>query len=164
MDDTRNGSIVLGLGRIAISFTFIWAFFDKLLGLGFPSPKEVAIVNGGSPTEYYLSELTSGFLEGMWESLAGNAVVDAMLMIGLLLVGVAMLVGVASRLSTVGYSAMMILMYLLVVPPADNPLVDYHIIYIFLALAIYYYGGYRTFGLEDRWMEIEFVKKHPILW
>lgn len=164
MEKEEYGMITLGVGRIALSFTFIWAFFDKLLGLGFPSTPEVAIVNGGSPTQYYLSELAQGFMKDVWAVLAGNSIVDFLLMAGLLLVGIGMLAGVASKLSTVGFCLMMVLMYLLVVPPVDNPLLSHHVIYLIFALAIYWLGGYQKLSLHDRWVELPIVKDHPFLW
>src|SRR5690625_6651809 len=60
------GFTLLGLVRIFIGFYFLWAFADKLLGLGFSTPKEGAWINGGSPT--------TGFLGGSIEG--GNPFAD----------------------------------------------------------------------------------------
>src|SRR5690625_3160916 len=54
------GFTLLGLVRIFIGFYFLWAFADKLLGLGFSTPKEGAWINGGSPTTGFLG----GSIEG----------------------------------------------------------------------------------------------------
>ena len=136
-----RGAICLGILRIAMGWTMVWAFMDKLFGLGFPSTHDVAMINGGSPTEYYLTYLVDGPFEGIWNSLAGNAVVDWLLMFGLILA----------------------LMFALEVPPADNPLIDYHIIYIIAALAVYWLGGYGHLGLQGRWSELPIVRRLPIL-
>ena len=146
-----------------LGFMLIWAFLDKLLGLGMPTTPDAAMINGGSPTEYYLSHLVNGPFEGIYSSLAGNPVLDILLMAGLLLVGAAMILGVASRLSTVGMCVMMALMFSLEIPPDDNPFVDYHIIYILASIAIYYLGGYGALGLGERWSELSIVKRFPIL-
>ena len=158
-----RGAICLGILRIAMGWTMVWAFMDKLFGLGFPSTPDVAMINGGSPTEYYLTYLVDGPFEGIWNSLAGNAVVDWLLMFGLIAVGVSMMLGIASKLSTVGFVVMMALMFALEVPPADNPLIDYHIIYIIAALAVYWLGGYGHLGLQERWSELAIVRRLPIL-
>lgn len=162
-DNDDRGRLVLGIIRIVLGFMMVWAFFDKLLGLGMLTTPENAIVNGGSPTAYYLSELVSGPFEGLFNAIAGNAVVDFLLMAGLIAIGVAMMLGIASRLSTVGMVVMMVLMYMLCIPPSDNPLVDYHIVYALAALAVFYLGGYRALGLQDRWEGIGMVKRIPML-
>lgn len=59
--------------------------------------------------------------------------------------------------------AMMALMYMLNVPPSDNPLVDYHIVYILATLAVYFLGGFGKWGLEDRWMSLGVVRRFRIL-
>lgn len=161
--DRGRGELVLGILRIVLGFMLIWAFLDKFLGLGMPTTPEAAMINGGSPTEYYLSNFVSGPLEGFYSSLAGNPALDLLLMAGLLLVGAAMILGVASRLSTVGMCVMMALMFSLEMPPDDNPLVDYHIVYILASIVIYYLGGYGALGLDGRWSELSIVKRFPIL-
>lgn len=45
-----RGAICLGILRIAMGWTMVWAFMDKLFGLGFPSTPDVTMINGGSPT------------------------------------------------------------------------------------------------------------------
>ncbi|MGN0138817.1 MAG: hypothetical protein ACI381_09455, partial [Candidatus Methanomethylophilaceae archaeon] len=84
-------------------------------------------------------------------------------MFGLIAVGACLMLGIASKLSTIGIVVMMALMFTLCIPPSDNPLVDYHIVYILTALAVYFLGGFSYLGLEDRWRELGIVKKLPIL-
>ena len=74
-----------------------------------------------------------------------------------------MILGVTSRLSTVGMCVMMALMFSLEIPPDDNPLVDYHIVYILASIVIYYLGGYGVLGLDGRWSELSIVERFPIL-
>ena len=71
--------------------------------------------------------------------------------------------GFASRLATVGMCVMMFLMYLLAVPPSDNPLVDYHIAYILAMLAIYLLGGFDRLSVNRRWSDLGIVRRLPIL-
>ncbi len=158
-----KGPLCLAILRIVLGWMMIWAFLDKMFGLGYPSPPEVAFMNGGSPTAYYLSSLVSGPFTGFWNSLAGNAIVDWVLMLGLLAVGVALTLGIASKLSTIGMVIMMALMFTLTIPPADNPLVDYHVVYIIAMLAIYWLGGFEHLSLDGTWKSLSVVRRFPIL-
>ncbi len=159
----NKGPLCLAIMRIMLGWMMIWAFLDKMFGLGFPSPPEVAVINGGSPTEYYLTELVSGPFAEIWHALAGNAVIDAMLMFGLIAVGLGLTLGMASKLSTIGMTAMMIMMFVLEMPPADNPLIDYHIIYVMATLSVYWLGGFDTLSLNDRWKSLGIVQRIGIL-
>lgn len=162
-DDRTKGEYVLSALRIVLGFMLIWAFFDKLLGLGMQTTSEAAVINGGSPTEYYLSELVSGPFAGAFHAIAGNPLVDAALMAGLILVGIGLMAGIASKLSTIGMCAMMALMYMLSIPPSDNPVVDYHIVYILAIVAIYLLGGFGRLGLHGWWSRLGPVERHGIL-
>ena len=158
-----RGAICLGILRIAMGWTMVWAFMDKLFGLGFPSTPDVVMINGGSPTEYYLTELVSGVFADFWHIFAGNPFVDFLLMAGLLLVGVALVTGIASKLATIGMCVMMLMMYTLSVPPSDNPLVDYHIAYVLGMVAVYCLGGFDKLSLNGWWSELDVVRRFPIL-
>lgn len=41
---------VLAALRLTTGFIFLWAFLDKLFGLGFSTPSERAWINGGKPS------------------------------------------------------------------------------------------------------------------
>src|SRR3546814_5818912 len=47
--------------RVGVGSVFLWAFLDKLFGLGYSTPSERSWLNGGSPTrsEEHTSELQS---------------------------------------------------------------------------------------------------------
>ena len=40
MDYACKGHVSLGVGRIALGLLIFWGFWDKLLGLGYPSPRK----------------------------------------------------------------------------------------------------------------------------
>ena len=86
----------LGATRIAFGFYFLWAFVDKMFGLGFATPAERAVVNGGSPTTGYLSGV-EGPLAGFYNAMAGNAFVDVLFMAGLLGIGLTLMLGAGAR-------------------------------------------------------------------
>ena len=77
---------VVAVLRIAFGLTFLWAFFDKLLGLGFSTGRaddgtvtrfgDAAWINGGSPTEGFLKFGADGPFKGFYNSIAGAGWAD----------------------------------------------------------------------------------------
>src|SRR5690242_13255353 len=74
---------VLAVLRIMFGFIFLWAFLDKMFGLGFATPAAKAWINGGSPTKGYLSS-SEGPFAGFYHAIAGNGFVNVLFMLGLL--------------------------------------------------------------------------------
>jgi hypothetical protein len=64
--------------RLALGWTFLWAFLDKAFGMGYSTSSESAWINGGSPTSGFLAYATSGPFSGFYQDLAGNSAVDAL--------------------------------------------------------------------------------------
>lgn len=125
---------LLHLVRFVLSFIFIWAFFDKLFGLGFATSAERAWINGGSPTYGFLTNAVKGPFAELFQSLVGQGWVDWLFMIGLLGVGISLLTGIALRFAGIAGAILMVLMYLAVLPPENNPLFDDHIVYALILL------------------------------
>src|SRR5687768_4431794 len=76
--------------RIALGWTFLWAFLDKAFGLGFSTQADGAWINGGSPTQGFLEFGTEGkVFHDFFAGLAGP-VADWFFMLGLLGIGVAL--------------------------------------------------------------------------
>jgi thiosulfate dehydrogenase [quinone] large subunit len=127
--------IVLLKLRFVMSFIFLWAFFDKLFGLGFATAPEKAWIHGGSPTTGFLSGAVKGPFVEIFHSLAGVAVVDWLFMLGLLVVGITLLFNKYVLWGAVAGIIMMLLMWLALLFPANNPIIDEHIVYA-LVLAL----------------------------
>jgi len=121
--------------RLAMGFTFLWAFLDKLFGLGFATTAAKAWIHGGSPTYGFLTMATKGPFVEFFKSLAGSPIVDWLFMIGLLAVGLTLIFNRLVKWGAFAGGLMMFLMYLAALPPANNPVIDDHIIYI-LVLAV----------------------------
>src|SRR5690348_5433065 len=51
---------VLAMLRIALGWIFLWAFLDKLFGLGHETTEKAAWINGGSPTKGFLANAATG--------------------------------------------------------------------------------------------------------
>lgn len=123
--------------RVGLGLLFLWAFFDKLFGLGFATAAEDAWLAGGSPTTGYLLYATQGPFAGMFRMLAGQVWVDVLFMVGLFGIGTCLTLGRWMRLATSSGILLMLLMYLSAFPPEHHPFLDEHVMY---ALVLGYLG------------------------
>lgn len=121
--------------RLVMALIFLWAFVDKVFGLGFATKPEVAWIRGGSPTTGFLTYATKGPFADLFKGLAGIPLVDWLFMLGLLFVGLTLLLNRYVMWGAIAGGTMMLLMWLAVFPPENNPLIDDHIVYI-LVLAL----------------------------
>jgi thiosulfate dehydrogenase [quinone] large subunit len=62
--------------RIIMGLTFLWAFFDKTLGLGYSTTSVQAWINGGSPTKGFLAHVYVGPMQDVLRSWAGAGWAD----------------------------------------------------------------------------------------
>jgi len=156
-----NGASFLAVVRILFGIMFLWAFLDKMFGLGMETPLNQGLIQGYSPSAYlmYMSDNT---FYPLFSIFAGNIVTDAVLMVGLLLMGTALILGIASKITTVATISFLFLMMLVVFPPTDN-IVDYHLIYIVMMFAVYLGHGFSRIGFEGRWLESKLVKRFGLL-
>ena len=157
--------------RIATGFVFLWAFFDKLFGLGYSTPSERAWINGGSPTKGFLGSIEAGPFASTFRSIAGDWWVDWLFMVGLLAVGLAVMLGVGLRLAAVSGTVLVALMWIAEWHPArftsageptgsTNPLVDYHVIYALALIVIAVTAAGDRWGLGQAWRRLPIVRRH----
>lgn len=160
--------------RFSIGWVFLWAFLDKLLALGFSTGRDAATgvvdrfgdaawINGGSPTEGFLTFGTKGPLAGLYQSFAGAAWADWLFMAGLAGIGIALIAGIATRIAAAAGMLLLVFMWSAALPPANNPFMDDHIVYALVLVALALVGAGRTLGLGTRWEAIPIVAKHGIL-
>src|SRR5690606_12630768 len=149
--------------RIGLGWIFLWAFLDKLFGWGFATATENAWVNGGSPTECFLTFATTGPFEGFYQSLAGQAWVDVLFMVGLVAIGLALLAGVGMRVAAATGALLMVLMWSAVLPPANNPFMDDHLIYAGLLIGLAMVNAGDTLGFGRAWARTRLVRRLPAL-
>jgi thiosulfate dehydrogenase [quinone] large subunit len=154
---------VWGPLRILLGWLFLWGFLDKLFGLGYATPSSGAWINGGSPTAGYLKFAAGGIFQGFYNSVSGNGLVDWLFMLALLALGIALILGIGMRIAAYGGTLFLLLLWSSHVPPTDNPIIDEHIIYIFVLWGLYLVKAGRIFGLGDWWVKTGLVKRFPIL-
>jgi thiosulfate dehydrogenase (quinone) large subunit len=159
---------VLAALRIMFGLTFLWAFFDKLLALGFSTGRSVnpetgvevvdrfgdaAFINGGSPTLGFLKFGADGPFKGFYNAIAGTWYADWGFMIALLLIGLAFTFGAAIKLAGFGGALLYLMMWTVALPPANNPVLDEHLLggLTMVALALVYAGD--TWGVGKWWGE-----------
>jgi thiosulfate dehydrogenase (quinone) large subunit len=159
--------------RLAIGFEFLWAFFDKLFGLGYSTPTKSAWINGGSPTKGFLSGANVGPFQGFFRSLAGVPGMDWLFMIGLLGIGLALILGIAIRPAAFSGSLLLLMMWAAVWVPAKvaggqpsgstNPLIDEHIVNIFALMVLAALATWGAGFLGRKWASLPFVAAKPWL-
>ena len=174
----RKGLAVL---RIAYGVTFLWAFFDKLLALGFHTgavtneegartgidfmAKDAAWLNGGSPTEGFLMFGVPAHnpFKDTFNSMAGQPIWDWLFMLGLLGIGFALFTGIGMRLAAGAGALLYMLMYAASLPLDNNPVVDDHLIgaIVVVVLALTLAGD--TWGFGRQWARTNLVRKNPAL-
>ncbi len=136
--------IVFILLRLFMGFIFLWAFLDKVFGLGFATTSDKAWIHGGSPTTGFLSFGVKGPFVEIFHGLAGVAVVDWLFMLGLLFVGLTLIFNRYIKLGCVAGSLMLFFMYLALLLPENNPVIDDHIVYILVLALIAFRSNDQT--------------------
>lgn len=166
---------VWGALRLLMGFTFLWAFLDKLLALGFSTGRDPetgridffgpeAWINGGSPTDGLLQFGTKGPLVGFFQGLAGSPWLEWLFMLSMGAIGLGLLLGIGTRLAALGGIAWMISIYAATsLLPEHNPVVDQHIVYIAVLVGIAQARAGRIFGLGDRWRKTALVQRYGFL-
>ncbi|TYB44884.1 DoxX family membrane protein [Actinomadura chibensis] len=154
---------VWALARLALGWVFAWAFLDKMFGLGHETPAGKAWIDGGSPTEGFLKHSPAGPLAGFYHDIAGAAWADWLFMIGLGAVGAALVLGVGMRIAAVAGAALLVMMWSAVLPPANNPFMDDHLVYALLLVGLALVSAGDTLGLGRWWSGTRLVQRLPIL-
>ena len=153
--------IIFGLVRIAMGWIFLWAFLDKLFGFGLATESGKAWINGVSPTTGFLKFGTADkTFADFFQGLAGSPVVDWLYMIGMLGVGLALIFGVMVRFSSWVGAIIMILILAASLPLTHNPLVDEHVVYILILIALPAMNAGRSLGLGNSWKETDVVQRN----
>jgi thiosulfate dehydrogenase [quinone] large subunit len=149
--------------RVAMGVIFLWAFLDKTFGWGFATEPENAWINGGSPTEGFLTFAATGPFAEFYHDLAGAAWADVLFMVGLAGIGLALIAGIGMRIAAAGGALLMVLMWTAVLPPENHPFLDDHLIYAGLLVTLAVVDAGRTLGLGRVWANTRLVRRLPWL-
>ena len=138
--------------RLTMGWIFIWSGFDKLF-------------NDFSAAGF-LTNATHGPLGGWFQSLGTNQtaldVINPLVIWGQILIGVSLTFGLFTRGGLFWGAVMMLLFYLAQLPPANNPFMDEHLVYIVVFGLLGALGAGRIFGL-DAWVErLPWVRKNRV--
>lgn len=159
------GHTLLGVVRMLLGFYFLWAFVDKVFGLGFHTPHDASWINGGSPTQGFLGGAIAGGnpFAGFWQFwLNLNPFTDVLFMLGLLGIGLALVLGIGTRVAAVAGAALYLLMWLAAFPLESNPILDDHIINAVLVVALAALGAGDHVGLGMWWRKLVHGNKYLI--
>ena len=138
----KPARVVLAALRVVLGFYFLWAFVDELFGFGFHTAPEKAWINGP------------------FHAIAGAAWADWLFMAGLLGIGVALILGIGSRIATVSAVLLLAMMYLASFPLETNPIVDDHVVYALAIAALGLLGAGDVYGFGRWWKALPIVQRH----
>lgn len=155
--------IIWVLLRFTLAFIMLWAFFDKVFGLGYATTPDKSWLQGVSPTTGFLKFGSQGIFANFFHSLAGNPLVDWLFMMGLLLIGTALLLGIGMRIAGYSGALLMFLLYLSLTPPENNPLIDEHIVYMLVFLGLSDGEAGKKYGLGNWWSKTKLVTNYMFL-
>ena len=168
----------LAVLRIAFGLTFLWAFFDKLFALGFSTGRSVnpetgvetvdrfgdaAWINGASPTEGFLKFGADGPFKDFYNSIAGDWWANWLFMLGLLGIGIALTFGIGMRLATAAGALLYVLMWTVVLPPDNNPVLDDHLLGAITLVVLGALSAGDTWGLGRWWKQHSLGHDYPVL-
>ncbi len=155
---------MLAVTRIMVGLVFLWAFLDKLLGLGLSTAADKAWIAGGSPTTGFLKmgvNPDSPFAS-FFNGLAGMVWVDWLFMLGLLGIGLALVLGIGLRVAAATGTLLLVMMWAAEIPLKNNPVIDEHLIYATVIITAA--AARREWSLVHWWINLDSVKKNKWLW
>ncbi len=159
----RSGSLTLrGLGVVPPKYLLL----GLRLGLGWlflHAAVEKLTTDGGWTAAGFLAHAVTGPFASIFQDMAGVVAVDWLVMVGELFIGLALVLGVATRFTALAASAMLALFYLAQLPP-EHGWVSEKIVYI-LALNVLAAARAGTFygidglleGVEKRAPQLRYV-------
>jgi thiosulfate dehydrogenase [quinone] large subunit len=154
---------VLAVTRLALGWVFLWAFLDKMFGLGHETPGARAWIEGGSPTQGFLRNSPTGPFESFYTGIAGAAWADWLFMLGLAGIGAALILGIGIRIAAASGALLLVMMWTAVLPPENNLFMDDHIIYALVLVGLALVSAGDTLGFGRWWGDTKLVRTYPVL-
>jgi thiosulfate dehydrogenase (quinone) large subunit len=162
---TEQGAVayVWAVARLFLGWVFLWAFLDKLFGLGHETPGAKGWLDDGNPTKGFLSGGAKGPFESFYHSIAGDPWTNWMFMIGLAGIGIALILGIGIRIAAVAGAVLLVMMWTVVLPPENNVFMDDHLVYAVVLIGLALVGAGDTLGFGKIWGNTKLVRTYPIL-
>jgi thiosulfate dehydrogenase (quinone) large subunit len=158
---TTAAGRALAVLRIVVGLSFLWAFVDKVFGLGYATKSGKGWIDGGDPTAGFLGKGTSGPFADFYQSLAGDWWVSPLFMVGLAGIGFALTFGVGMRIAAVAGTLLYLLMWSANLPPENNPVLDDHIVGAVTVVVLALVAAGNVWGFGKWWSSLDFVRKYP---
>jgi thiosulfate dehydrogenase [quinone] large subunit len=152
--------------RLALGFMFLYGGYEKI----------ETELGGGLSTKGFLSHVAGPFAF-MFTGMSGNLAVEYLLVYGELLIGISLIIGIATRVGGVSGAVLSLLLYMSTLPAmtagfagsyfdfllSKNALVSSYIIYILLFVAFVFLVPGRFLGVDGILQNSSFVERRPIL-
>lgn len=147
------GNALLGVFRIALGWILLWAGIDKVFGLGFDTARSDSVLDGTSPTAGFLAfGVNPGSpIAGMLSSWSGSVLVDALYLLSTVGAGLALLLGIGTRIAGIGGALLFATLWLASLPLEYNPILDQHAVYAIACLMLAFSPASRYLGLGAWW-------------
>ena len=147
------------VSRLALGFVFLWGGYQKIL----------TELSGAMATKGFLSgtSVAGGPFAGFFNSLAGNWTIEYLVVYGELLIGVAFLFGVLTRVGAIAGILQMTMFTIAMWPiqdaPSGNPIFDTRTFYLVLFVMMFFLVPGRFLGGDGLLRTSGFVQKRPRL-
>ncbi len=186
---TKGLQRVFALLRVAMGWTFLWAFLDKAFALGFSTGRvlndagqtvkidffgDAAWIHGASPTAGVLGFAMKGPFVHFYQTITGYqmtaagptsaAWIDWIYMLSMLLIGGALILGIGVRLASLGGIVWMAIFFTATaIWPEHNNFVDEHVVNMLVLTGLFLANAGRYYGFGKVWQRTRVVQKYPIL-
>ncbi len=139
--------------RLTMGWIFIWSGFDKL------------VTNFSAAG--FLTNATQGPFGGWFQDLGANQtavdIINPLVIWGQILIGITLMFGIFTRGGLFWAAVMVFLFYLAQLPPANNPFMDEHLVYIIVFALLGALGAGRIFGLDALVERLSWVRKNRLV-
>ena len=157
---SRLQQLSLGLLRVGFGWALFWSGIDKVFGLGFATKPEQSVLAGVSPTKGFLMHGLDADAPAaaLLKPLAGNPVADALFLLATVGAGLALLLGIGTRVAAIGGGILMLNLWFASLPLQYNPVLDQHLLYAIAALSVLAFDSGRYLGLGTWWRQVPLVR------